>query len=217
MTERLFLPDAIESVVSCRTNGALIAAVADLWIEPNDLVVDATYGRGLFWSRFRPSSLIAHDKYLGDGVDFRELPEPNGTVDVVVLDPPYIAQGGRKTSTVQDMLDRYGLVEVPATVRELEQLVTDGIREATRVLAPSGRLLVKCMDYINGGRFIQGRHHVVQSAMECGLEQVDEFVHHSGVGPQPTGRSHLHSRRAHSFLCIFQKPPIRRKLQQSDE
>jgi hypothetical protein len=208
---RMVFPGLVESVIRCRQNGPLIAAAAELWIDSDDLVVDVTYGKGNFWTVFRPTQLVAHDLYNGDGVDFRSLPEADESVDVVVLDPPYIPQGGRDTSTTQDFLDRYGLQEVPKTRGELEVLIAEGITEATRVLKPSGRLFVKCMDYINGGRFCQGRHAVVTAAHFAGLEQVDEFVHHSGTGPQPTGRAQLHSRRAHSFLCVFQKPPIRRK------
>lgn len=208
---RLELPGTVESVVRCRLNGPLIAAAAELWIDPSDIVVDVTYGKGNFWTMYRPINLVAHDLHNGDGVDFRNLPELDASVDVVVLDPPYIPQGGRDTSTTQDFLDRYGLHEVPKTANELNLLIAAGMSEAHRVLKPSGRLFVKCMDYINGGRYVQGRHAVVSAAILLGYEQVDELVHHSGTGPQPLGRRQVHSRRSHSFLCIFQKPPIRRK------
>jgi len=205
----LEMPGLIESVVRSRENGPLIAAASELWIKPDDSVVDVTYGLGKFWTVTRPENLVGHDLVV-DGVDFRQLPEADGSVDVVVFDPPYIAQGGRETSTVPDMLERYGLNDVPKTVPGVQGMIADGIREAVRVLRPSGRLFVKCMDYVNGGRLVLGRHHVVTTALELELEQVDEFVHHSGLGPQPPGRAQLHSRRAHSFLCVFQKPPLRR-------
>lgn len=204
-TMRMVLPGTVESVVRTRLNGPLIAVVADLWINDDDLVVDVTYGRGNFWTVYRPERLVAHDLIV-DGVDFRHLPELDATVDVVVFDPPYIAQGGRETSTVPDMLDRYGLADSPKSVAESQTLIAAGIAEATRVLAPGGRLLVKCMDYVNGGELVLGRHHVVTTALSLGLRQVDEFVHASGCGPQPEGRRQLHSRRAHSFLCVFRAP-----------
>lgn len=182
-------------------------------------MLDVTYGRGAFWTVQRPRHLTTHDIAI-DGVDFRQLPEGDASVDVVVFDPPYIPQGGRETSTLSRIetgdhqnlrtsdgfLERYGLVDGPRSVAELEQLVADGMTEATRVLRPRGRLLVKCMDYVNGSRYIQGRHHVVGTATGLGLRQVDEFVHYSGVGPQPERDVQYHSRRAHSFLCVFRKP-----------
>lgn len=205
----------VESVVKTKRNGPLIAAAASLWIGPGDRVLDVTYGRGLFWSEVRPAGLVAHDLAL-DGVDFRQLPEADASVDVVVFDPPYIAQGGRTTSTIPDFLDRYGLVDVPTTRGGVFELVAAGLKEANRVLAPSGRLIVKTMDYVNGGRLVLGRHHVVSTCIDLGLEQVDEFVHHRGLGPQPktnldgSPRRQMRARRAHSFLCVFQARPVGR-------
>lgn len=205
--QSLAIPSAVESVVKNKYNGPLLAAVAQLWIHDADLVVDVTYGKGNFWTKYRPANLVAHDldPEKGDGVDFRHLPELDNTVDVVVFDPPYIAQGGRDTSTVPDMLDRYGLHDVPKTSDDVHALITAGMTEAHRVLRPKGRLLVKCMNYINGGKYIASHHHVVSVAIELGMVQVDEFIHHSGLGPQPIRENQYHARNAHSFLCVFQK------------
>lgn len=218
MAERLPLRGTVQSVVQARTNGALIAAAAELWIRDSDLVVDVTYGGGRFWTEFQPKRFVAHDLHKGDGVDCRALPEADGSVDVVVLDLPYIAQGGRDTSTKPDFLDRFGLDGAPKNHPELERLFTASMTEAERVLAPSGRLFVKCMDYINGGKLRLTRQHVatVATAEGLGLEQADEFVHYSGTGPQ-SRTSQLHSRRAHSFLCIFQKRPFWRHVADADD
>lgn len=199
------MPATVQSVVRCQENGPLLAAAAQLWIGELDSVLDVTYGRGRFWTKVRPLGLVAHDIHL-DNVDFRHLPEGDATVDVVVFDPPYIAQGGRDTSTVPDFLDAYGLDDVPSTVRELETLIAQGMAEALRVLKPRGRLMVKCMDYVNGGRLVLGHHFVVTTALALGMDQVDEFIHSSGTGPQPPRERQMHSRRAHSFLCVFQAP-----------
>lgn len=199
----LHLPDTVQSVVYSQRNGPLIAAAAVLWIADDDLVLDVTYGRGLFWADYRPSNLVAHD-LVTDGVDCRHLPEDDATFDVVVFDPPYIVQGGRDTSKTAGFLDRYGLVDSPKTLLAMQALIRDGMTEARRVLKPEGRMFVKCMDYINGGKFIQGRHFVVSTALDLDLEQVDEFVHYSGAGPGAWDVQ-LHSRHVHSFLCVFEK------------
>lgn len=221
--EAFALPSTVESVVRARTNGPLLAAAAVLWIPADALVVDVTYGRGLFWTHYRPARLVAHDLAL-DGVDFRTLPEADGTVDVLVFDPPYIPQGGRDSSTIDGpripgganvsggdgFLERYGLVDGPRTVVELDELFRAGLKEASRVLRAGGRLLVKCSDYVTSGRYVSGRHRVVGAALDLGFIQVDEFVHYSGTGPQPltdadgNPRRQYHSRRAHSFLVVFE-------------
>lgn len=198
------MPDTVQSVVRCQENGPLIAAAAQLWIKPGDVVMDVTYGRGLFWTRYRPEHLVCHDLRT-DGVDFRHLPEADAFADVVVFDPPYITMGGE--SPLTEYVDRYGLSYTAGTSKaDQHELVAGGMREGARVLRPKGRLMVKCMDFVTSGRLFLGRHHVVVTALALGLEQVDEFVHVSGTGPQPPGRTQVHSRRAHSFLCVFQKP-----------
>ena len=209
----------ILSVINERRNGPLIAAAASLWIKPDDLVVDVTYGRGRFWTDYRPANLVCHDidPRLGDGVDFCELPEDDESVDVVVFDPPYISVGGRNTSTVPDMLDRYGLEDAPTSPEELSELIACGISEAHRVLKRGGKLFLKTADYVTSGRYYPGHFYALNFAlMPLGrdlpmYEMVDEFVHFSGTGPQPltnrdgTPRRQIHSRRAHSFLTIFKR------------
>lgn len=80
---------------------------------------------------------------------------------------------------------------------------------ATAAPGAGGRVLVKCMDYVSSRQFCAGRHFVVTTALDLGLRQVDEFVHYSGLGPQPLRDRQEHSRRAHSYLCVFRVPKRR--------
>lgn len=200
------LPGTITSVVR-GTNADVIVHVAHLgWITDEDRVFDATYGRGKWWTKYRPPHLAYLIPHEGDFRRMDGIGDHNW--DVVAFDPPYVLVGGRETSTVPDLLDRYGL-RGPTSLEKLFADIAAGIAEAHRVLRPGGRLLVKCSDFVSSGRFVTGHHQVVSTALAQGFEQVDELVHYSGTGPQPPGRRQVHSRRAHSFMCIFEKPSRR--------
>jgi hypothetical protein len=206
------------SVITERRNGSLIAQVARLWIKDDDLVVDVTYGRGLFWTDYQhpPSLFIAHDKTL-DGVNYHELPEGDASVDVVVFDPGYISVGNIETSTLDrlgdttDFHDRYGLTSQKG-YRAVFEDITGGIQECARVLNRGGRLLVKCMDYVESGQIRWGRRNAEEAIEKAGLRKCDEFIHFSGTGAQPktnidgSPRRQVHSRRAHSYLLVAVKP-----------
>jgi hypothetical protein len=188
------------------SNGVLIATVARLGYlgRPGDTVLDVTYGRGLWWTRYRPAVLIA-----GAG-DFRDRPEVDKSVPVVCFDPPYISTGSRATSSVDDLYDRYGLGELKGW-RATRELIDAGLSECARVLAPGGFLLVKCMDYVESGRKVWNTFHVAAEGQCHGLELVDRFHHLSGGGPQTlvnqdgSPREQRHAREVTSMLLVFTK------------
>lgn len=207
---------SVASVYVGRRNDGLIAEVARLWIKPTDEVLDLTYGRGRFWTRYRPELFVTSDLYepADMTLDYLRLPAwLDRWCDVIVFDPPYITTGTKTKTTVPDMYARYGLGNggAPDKLADLRRLLTVGIAGCARGLRPGGRLLVKCCDFVESGRRHWMRQHVVTAAQAAGLTQVDEFVHYSGTGPQPglnldgTPRRQIHSRRAHSFLCVFKK------------
>lgn len=71
------------------TNADLIRDCAGLgYLRDDWRTLDPTWGRGRWWTKWRPSDLIAHDLRL-DGVDFRHLPHRDGEFDCVAFDPPY--------------------------------------------------------------------------------------------------------------------------------
>jgi hypothetical protein len=184
-------------------NCDLMVKVARLWIRPADTVLDTTYGRGAFWTTYRPRRLIISE------YDFTALPYGDHFADVVVYDPQYTSTGGNETSTIPDMYDRYAMGEIKGW-QNLFDRNKQGMAECARVSA--GLLMVKCADFVESGQRRWGHQMVVDTARELGLRQIDEFVLFSGTGPQPqknldgSPRRQVHSRRAHSFLCVFRKP-----------
>jgi hypothetical protein len=185
-----------------RTNAELVEACARLgYLRKTDVVLDATYGRGVFWRRWRPDTLICHDLKL-DGVDFRRLPEATSSVDVVVLDGPYKLNG-----TDAGEGERYG-VDVSARWQDRHALICAGITEAARVVRPEGWLLVKCQDQVCSGAVRWQTHEFTRHAEGLGFTLVDSLLMLGGRA-QPPGRSQVHARRNYSTLLVLRAPTWR--------
>jgi SAM-dependent methyltransferase len=192
-----------------KTNAHLVrdGVVALGYLKADDHVLDPTYGRGVFWRLWRPEKLTAHDLVL-DGVDFRNLPHPDGCFDAVVFDPPYKLNG-----TPTPAADRRHGVDVVATWQDRHRLVRDGLTECARVLRPGGYLLLKCQDQVCSGAVRWQTDEFSDHARVLGLVKVDRFDMLTAPRPQPPrsradGQRSIqeHARRNHSTLLAFRKP-----------
>lgn len=182
------------------TNAAMIADVARLGYL-NGRVMDVTYGKGNFWTLYHPEGMVIHD-LAGDGVDFRNLPHPDGSFDAIILDGPYKLNG-----TPDAALDeRYG-IHVRATRDGRHQLIRGGITECARCLAPRGYLLVKCQDQVEGGKVRWQTRIFADHAETLGLTLVD-MLHFLAYRPQGARVKQEHARRNYSSLLVLQAPKV---------
>jgi hypothetical protein len=201
------------------TNGDLVADVARLgYLRPDDRVLDPTFGRGVWWKRWRPEGLVTHDLKI-DGVDFRALPHDDASFDAVAFDPPYVSTGGRSSSGMGDMYDRFGIDAAPRTPALLQEMIDAGLEECVRVCRPyaprghaNGIILVKCQDYISSGRLWAGTHRTLSHALDLELELVDRFERtQPNPRPQPANRvngkptQQVHARRNLSTLFVLRR------------
>jgi hypothetical protein len=198
-------PDALGTTVPAAfawpTNGHLIADVAKLYIDPDAVVLDPTYGRGTWWTRFRPAHLIAHDLDL-DGIDFTALPEADASMDVVAFDPPY-KLNGTPTPAVDA---RYGVAGSYKRWQDRHALIRAGMDEAARVLRPGGVLLLKCQDQVCSGRMRWQTDEFSAHGAVLGLRKVDRFSMLGTTRPQPMkGRTQQHSHGQPSTLLVFER------------
>ena len=196
------------------SNADLMAAVAPYYLTGS--VMDCTYGEGAWWTKFRPTSLVAHDKFKIDGVDFTDLPEADDTYDTVCFDPPYVISGTASSNRLgPDFQDRYGIgienLKLKASdTMTFEGMIAGGLTEAIRV--SRCWVLVKCMEFSQGNHVPAARnfhdipHLVTTVALAAGCLKHDQIVHHTGSGP---GGHNIfipkRARRHHSYLIVFKK------------
>jgi hypothetical protein len=193
----------IQAVGRWPTNGHLIADAAALHFPDAQNVFDATYGRGLWWTEWRPPVLWANDLNPETDAqthkDFRDMNLMSEQFDVVAFDPPYKLNG---TPALGDFDDRYGIA-TPTRWQDRIALILDGARECGRLVKPKGHLLVKCQDQVVSGQMRWVTQYVTD-ALADKFRLVDRFDMLGGGRPQPGGRTQRHAWGRPSSLLVFQ-------------
>ena len=126
----------------------IVAAILRVCFPDASTALDTTYGHGAFWDGSAHVEVTGSDIEPGRSphgtADFRNLPYDDEAFDVVVFDPPHLADGGEDSIMAQ----RYGTYGGD----ELEDAVTRGAREAWRV-ARLG-VVVKVTDAVHGQQYV---------------------------------------------------------------
>lgn len=189
-------------------NAELIADCAALgYLDESWRTLDPTWGKGRFWTVWRPKDLVAHDlnpakSPTGEAVDFTDMPYGDSEFDAVVLDGPYKLTGTVSSAGPATSNDDYGIEGAYVPWRERHDLIRAGITECTRVLKPGGFLLVKCQDQVNSGQIRWQTLEFTGHAVGLGHRLVDQLLL-TGHREQPGGRSQQHARRNYSTMLVF--------------
>lgn len=159
--------------------------------------LDATYGGGAFWDGSAHVAVTGVDlnpaRAPSGAADFRNLPYPDASFDVVLFDPPHLADAGDASV----MRERYGTY-VDA---DLQPVIQDGCREAWRV-ARLG-IIVKVTDHIHGQRFTSETDWV-RTAIDCPLYDV-VYQTRAGAFIDPKWEGQLSAYNNGSTYLIFRK------------
>jgi tRNA G10 N-methylase Trm11 len=202
------------------TNDKLFPSILRLYVPKGSKVADVTWGRGIFWKQIDTSvyHLFPSDlqRVRGAQADFTALPYSTGSLDALVLDPPFLYVGGWRTlrgyfhgTTHGWANSSYGNKERSARgisgVEAVDEMYRQGMLEAYRVLRHKGILIIKSMDQVQYGKqeWAHIKYHMM--AEEIGFRAEDLFIMVRESRPlmRHKPENQKHARRNHSYFQIF--------------
>lgn len=206
------------------SNSELFSNVLNLYVPPGSIVADVTYGKGAFWKQVPPGLYTLLKSDLSHGVDCRSLPYHDGSVDCVVLDPPYMhTPGGTAHDGHQNFEDYYRNNGAKNTGgKKYHDAVLDlyyqAAKEAKRVLRHNGVLIVKCQDEVCAGRQRLTHVELIVEYSKYGYIAEDCFVLMRANRPGVSRViKQLHARKNHSYFLVFRIKHRRQRRSASEK
>lgn len=181
------------------------------WIQElyckNGFDLDPTFGNGSFYLEIsRPRfcfDIDPREKNVGKA-DARQLPFKDRVFQAIIIDPPFLLQGGEAGI----MTGRYGTVERRGNTGagDIWQLYMEIMQECTRLLKLFGVLVVKCQDIIIGRTQYMSHLEIANIAIDMGLYPVDIFILLARTRPMSWNHGkQAHARKYHAYFLIFKK------------
>ena len=200
-------------------NADVFTEILRLHVPKGAVIADVTYGRGAFWRQVETADYEIHKSDIADGVDCRALPYGAGSLDCVVLDPPYMEGFYRRNGTGKagsgshrSFREHYANgTEEPASGGAkwhgaVLEMYRQAGREAHRTLRDRGILIVKCQDEVSANRQHLTHVEIINHYAAIGFYCKDLFV---VVRSNRPGVSRLsrqnHARKNHSYFRVFVK------------
>jgi len=202
-------------------NADVFSKILKLHVPKGAIIADVTYGLGAFWRDVPGGEYILKASDLKTGVDCRNLPYADESIDTVVLDPPYmeglfrrdtshLAGGGTHAAfrrAYSNAQVHNGKVKYHDAVLDLYFRAGE---EAVRVLKPFGVLIVKCQDEVSANLQRLTHVEIINRYSEMGLYPKDLFVVMRQNAPCITRlKKQEHARKNHSYFLVFTKDPRR--------
>ncbi len=214
-------------------NAGVFRQILDLHVPKGSKVADVTFGKGVFWKDVPPGlyelhasdiDVKNHDKIsVQNGIDLRNLPYSDASIDCVVLDPPYMEGFYRNYESHLAGSGNYSAFRYhysngratkwseggPKWHDAVTDLYVHGGIEAYRVLRPDGIFIVKCQDEVSANKQRLTHVEIITAYESMGFYTKDLFV---VVRTNKAGISRLkkqeHARKNHSYFLIFQKRKV---------
>ena len=203
-----------------RNNEEIFPLILSLYVPVGAEIADVTYGKGVFWKRINQADYHLHFSDIKMGIDCRNLPYDNQSMDCVVLDPPYMEgfyrrnndhlAGNGTFSSFREAYSDGSIYEQKAGAPKYHDAVLDMYYsagyEAVRVLKTNGILIVKCQDEVSANKQHLTHVEIINEYTKHGLVIEDLFVMIRNNKPNiSTLKKQVHARKNHSYFLVFRK------------
>ena len=192
------------------TNDWVFPYVMSLYVSPGSTIADVTFGKGVFWRQIPKDAyhILATD--LSEGVDCRDLPYTDESIDCVVFDPPYMHTPGGTAHTNHQNYEDYYRNNIASSRKKYHEAVIDlyftASREAFRVLRPNGIYIVKCQDEVCANQQRLTHVEIINELTAGGFVAEDLFVVvRNGKPGVSCMLTQGHARKNHSYFLVFRK------------
>ncbi len=192
-------------------NDEVFPFILSLYVKPSSTVADVTYGKGVFWRQVPEGAYNLLPSDLADGIDCRNLPYADQSIDCVVFDPPYMHTPGGTAHQNHQNYEGYYKNNQTSSEKKYHEAVLDlyftAAQEAWRVLRVGGIYVVKCQDEVCAN--IQRLTHVeiINELQQQGYVAEDLFVVTRRSKPGVSRiLTQAHARKNHSYFLVFLKP-----------
>ena len=198
-----------------------IGRLLSIHAPESPLILDATANRGVMWKgcEFHPHRTLDIDPEMApdDVGDFRAMPYPDASFDVVAFDPPHLpnASGSAGSSGIERM--QYGLTgnHDYAEGDNVSPAFSPFLAEARRVLRDDGIVIAKIADLVHNHRY-QFQHADFIAAAEAtpGLTPCDLLIKADPAAANLKSskwKKVHHLRRAHCYWIVVRKGRCERR------
>jgi len=202
-------------------NSKVFPQILALHVPKGATVADVTYGNGVFWREVPQEQykLLATD--IAQGVDCRNLPYEDRSIDCVVLDPPYMEgffrnKGIKAGSGTHNAFRNYysngdETIQGPKWHQAVTDLYFKAGQEGYRVLRDGGVLIVKCQDEVSANKQWLTHVEIINEYQSYGFYCKDLFVivreNRPGVSRL---KKQVHARKNHSYFLVFIKKVLKK-------
>jgi SAM-dependent methyltransferase len=203
--------DRLESVWLGR-DAPLLDAMFAFYAPSAQRIIDVCCNERRMWNKAETAKRV-----VGYDIDpamqpdvvaaWHSMPDADGTVDVLVYDPPHLPLAGASAKCMPRLVKDHG---IGRSVKgdNIEALHADFLTEAARVLKPDGLIFAKIKDYVHNHKYQWNLAMFTDAVRAAGLTPCDVIIKIDPSGGRMISSKWInahHAKNRHCFWAVVRK------------